>query len=141
MSYSSSNHSSGRSVKFRDLEDGAGDASGSRTSKMSAALSFDASVGLLSDASASMLKRGTIYLLDEPTTGLDNAVARSLQKTLDKLAENATTICITHHLGDLKTSDDVIYLDAGHIVEHGSFDELMKAKGTFYQQVNARGDE
>ena len=48
---------------------------------------------------------------------------------------------ITHHLGDLKTSDDVIYLDAGHIVEHGSFDELMKAKGTFYQQVNARGDE
>ena len=55
MSYSSSNHSaSGRSVKFRDLEDGAGDASGSRTSsKMSAALSFDASVGLLSDASAS----------------------------------------------------------------------------------------
>ena len=53
MSYSSSNHSSGRSVKFRDLEDGAGDASGSRTSKISAALSFDASVGLLSDASAS----------------------------------------------------------------------------------------
>ena len=71
----------------------------------------------------------------------DNAVARSLQKTLDKLAENATTICITHHLGDLKTSDDVIYLDAGHIVEQGSFEELMAAKGTFYDQVNARGDE
>ena len=53
MSYSSSNHSSNHSVKFRDLEAGAGDASGSRTSKMSAALSFDASVGLLSDASAS----------------------------------------------------------------------------------------
>ena len=88
-----------------------------------------------------MLKRGTIYLLDEPTTGLDNAVARSLQKTLDKLAENATTICITHHLGDLKTSDDVIYLDAGHIVEQGSFEELMAAKGTFYQQVNARGED
>ena len=114
MSYSSSNHSSGRSVKFRDLEAGAGDAS---------------------------VTKKVIYLLDEPTTGLDNAVARSLQKTLDKLAENATTICITHHLGDLKTSDDVIYLDAGHIVEHGSFEELMTAKGTFYQQVNARGDE
>ena len=144
MSYSSSNHSSGRSVKFRDLEDGAGDASGS--------LALDKTVGegggRLSggqqqrvNLARAMLKRGSIYLLDEPTTGLDNAVARSLQKTLDKLAENATTICITHHLGDLKTSDDVIYLDAGHIVEHGSFDELMKAKGTFYQQVNARGDE
>ena len=32
-------------------------------------------------------------------------------------------------------------MDAGHIVEHGSFDELMKAKGTFYQQVNARGED
>ena len=40
-----------------------------------------------------------------------------------------------------QTSDDVIYLDAGHIVEHGSFEELMAAKGTFYDQVNARGDE
>ena len=58
-----------------------------------------------------------------------------------KVRAALTTICITHHLGDLKTSDDVIYLDAGHIVEHGSFDELMKAKGTFYQQVNARGED
>ena len=41
----------------------------------------------------------------------------------------------------MKTSDDVIYLDQGHIVEHGSFEELMAAKGTFYQQVNARGED
>ena len=61
MSYSSSNHSSGRSVKFRDLEDGAGDASGSRTSKMSAALSFDASVGLLSDAMAGATPATTTF--------------------------------------------------------------------------------
>ena len=87
---------------------------------MSAALSFDASVGLLSDASASTTssRRGRLgtpaplrFLLRSPTNGY------------------------------VKTSDDVIYLDAGHIVEHGSFDELMKAKGTFYDQVNARGDE
>jgi ABC-type multidrug transport system fused ATPase/permease subunit len=32
-------------------------------------------------------------------------------------------------------------LDAGHIVEQGSFEELMAAKGTFYQQVNARGED
>ena len=124
MSYSSSNHSSGRSVKFRDLEDGAGDASGSRTSsKMSAALSFDASVGLLSDASLSTTssRRGR---LGKP------APLRSVSSAAE-----------ANHLGDLKTSDDVIYLDAGHIVEHGSFEDLMNAKGTFYDQVNARGDE
>ena len=87
-----------------------------------------------------MLKRGTIYLLDEPTTGLDNAVARSLQKTLDKLAENATTICITHHLGDLKTSDDVIYLDVpGHRRARFGQKNSWPRKARFYQQVNARG--
>ena len=72
MSYSSSNHSSGRSVKFRDLEDGAGDASGSRTSKMSAALSFDASVGLLSDASASTTR--------SPTAGATPATTKSARR-------------------------------------------------------------
>ena len=58
MSYSSSNHSaSGRSVKFRDLEVGAGDASGSRTSsKMSAALSFDASVGLFTVGATQLMR-------------------------------------------------------------------------------------
>ena len=73
MSYSSSNHSSGRSVKFRDLEAGAGDASGSRTSsKMSAALSFDASVGLLSDASASTTR--------SPTAGATPATTKSARR-------------------------------------------------------------
>ena len=66
--------------------------------------------------------------------------------------ENATTQNQTRPVQDgsktggarVKTGKnhyDVIYLDAGHIVEHGSFEELMTAKGTFYQQVNARGDE
>ena len=85
-----------------------------------------------------MLKRGTIYLLDEPTTGLDNAVARSLQKTLDKLAENATTICITHHLEDLQKAHQILYLDQGKIVERGTFAELVAAAGEFAKQVEAR---
>jgi ABC-type multidrug transport system fused ATPase/permease subunit len=54
-----------------------------------------------------MLKNGSIYLLDEPTTALDGVVAQNLQKTLDELCTDATTICITHHLTDLKTADQV----------------------------------
>ena len=66
---------------------------------------------------------------------------RSARRETGARVKTRKNHCITHHLGDLKTSDDVIYLDAGHIVEQGSFEELMAAKGTFYQQVNARGED
>jgi ABC-type multidrug transport system fused ATPase/permease subunit len=85
-----------------------------------------------------MLKNGSIYLLDEPTTGLDGVVAKNLQKTLDKLATNATTVCITHHLEDLKLADEIVYLDSGKVVERGAFEPLMAAKGLFFSQVEAR---
>ena len=54
-----------------------------------------------------MLKHGTIYLLDEPTTALDGVVAQQLQKTLDEICVDATSICITHHLNDLRAADQV----------------------------------
>jgi len=85
-----------------------------------------------------MLKNGTIYLLDEPTTGLDGVVAKSLQATLDRLCEHATTIMITHHLADLRKAHQILYLDKGKIVERGTYDELSELKGAFFNQIEAR---
>mmetsp|Transcript_822 Transcript_822/g.2411 ORF Transcript_822/g.2411 Transcript_822/m.2411 type:complete len:647 (+) Transcript_822:171-2111(+) len=85
-----------------------------------------------------MIKRGSIYLLDEPTTGLDGKVAKSLQATLDRLSRDGTTICVTHHLEDLQPADQILYLDEGRIVERGTFSELMAADGIFAEQVRAR---
>ena len=85
-----------------------------------------------------MLKNGTIYLLDEPTTGLDGVVAKQLQKTLDTLSTHATTICVTHHLGDLRKANQIIYLEKGKIVQRGTFDELVASDGIFANQVKAR---
>jgi len=85
-----------------------------------------------------MLKNGTIYLLDEPTTGLDGLVAEQLQQTLDKVSSNATTVCITHHLLDLQSADHILYLDGGHIIEEGNFEDLMSQEGKFFEQVEAR---
>eukprot|EP00037_Helgoeca_nana_P017634 m.167052 g.167052 ORF g.167052 m.167052 type:complete len:661 (-) comp24077_c1_seq1:140-2122(-) len=85
-----------------------------------------------------MLKNGSIYLLDEPTTALDGVVAQNLQKTLDELCTDATTICITHHLTDLKTADQIIYLKEGKIVEQGNYDTLLAKGGAFSAQVDAR---
>jgi len=85
-----------------------------------------------------MLKNGSVYLLDEPTTGLDGVVAKKLQSTLNSLSDNATSIMITHHLEDLKNATQILYLDQGKIVESGTFDKLLKKKGIFYKQVEAR---
>ena len=85
-----------------------------------------------------MLKNGCVYLLDEPTTGLDGVVAKQLQKTLDDLSANATTICITHHLEDLKKASCIIYLENGKIVERGDYEELIRRDGKFATQVRAR---
>jgi len=85
-----------------------------------------------------ILKSGTIYLLDEPTTGLDGVVAKQIQKTLDALSENVTTVMITHHLDDLKHAHSILYLDQGKVIERGNFESLIAAKGAFYRQVEAR---
>ena len=85
-----------------------------------------------------ILKNGSVFLLDEPTTGLDNTVAKSLQATLDALSADATTLCITHHLEDLRAADNILYLDGGRVVEAGSYDALMAQRGPFYDQVTAR---
>lgn len=85
-----------------------------------------------------MLKNGTIYLLDEPTTGLDGLVAKQLQLTLDKLASHATTITVTHHLEDLRKADQILYLENGKITERGTYEELCGAGGVFYRQIQAR---
>ena len=85
-----------------------------------------------------MLKKGTIYLLDEPTTGLDGVVAKQLQQTLDELSSNATTLLVTHHLNDLQHAHHIIYLEQGKIAERGTFAELVQADGVFAKQVAAR---
>ena len=68
-------------------------------------------------------------------------VARQLQDTFDELTKASSTIMITHHLEDLKNADQIIYLDQGKVLEHGTFSELMAAKGEFYSQLEARKRE
>ena len=59
-------------------------------------------------------------LLKTLKTGLDGLVARQLQTTLDNLANNATTIMVTHHLEDLQNVQQILYLKDRKIVERGA---------------------
>merc|ERR1712232_51784 len=85
-----------------------------------------------------MLKNGSCFILDEPTTALDNVVAKSLQQTLDGLRGQNTTLMITHSLEDLKNADLILYLEEGKVEEQGDFNQLLNMeKGRFASQVHA----
>merc|ERR1712060_608695 len=84
-----------------------------------------------------MLKNGSCFILDEPTTALDNVVAKSLQQTLDGLRGQSTTMMITHNLEDLKNADLILYLEEGQIKERGDFSQLLEMNGQFASQVCA----
>ncbi len=80
-----------------------------------------------------MLKKSPILILDEATSALDSQAERKIQKALETLMTNRTTIAIAHRLSTLKQMDKIIVFDGGKIVEDGTHDELVKKKGKYYQ--------
>lgn len=78
-----------------------------------------------------ILKNAPILLLDEATSALDMETEREIQKSLDKLAENRTTLVIAHRLSTIRKADVIYCMDEGNIVEHGSHEELMLQNGLY----------
>ena len=83
------------------------------------------------------LKNSRIILLDEATSSLDSETEEKIQKALDKLIINKTTIVIAHRLSTILNSDNIYVIDKGKIVDHGKHDELLnnsKIYKNFYQR-------
>ncbi|QGS51577.1 ABC transporter ATP-binding protein [Spiroplasma tabanidicola] len=84
------------------------------------------------------LKNPDLLILDEATSALDNIIEKEIQKDLDELIQNRTTIVIAHRLSTIKKVDKVIVLDRKvGILEIGTFDELKKQPGKFQKLYNA----
>jgi len=77
------------------------------------------------------VRNAPILVLDEPTAALDSRAEKEIQTAIDSLEEGRTVICIAHRLSTLANMDEIIVLDHGRIVERGTFDELLRAKGYF----------
>jgi subfamily B ATP-binding cassette protein MsbA len=77
------------------------------------------------------VRNAPILVLDEPTAALDSRAEKEIQSAIDSLEEGRTVICIAHRLSTLANMDEIIVLDHGRIVERGTFDELLRAKGHF----------
>lgn len=78
-----------------------------------------------------MLRNPKVLVLDEATSALDTVTEALVQKALDRLAEGRTTLLIAHRLSTISRAQNILVLDAGQIVESGSFQELADANGAF----------
>ena len=74
-----------------------------------------------------------VLMLDEATSALDNVTQKHVSDALDRL--NCTRIVIAHRLSTIRQADRIIMLDSGHIVEDGSYDELVALGGKFADLV------
>lgn len=82
-----------------------------------------------------LLKDAPILILDEATSALDTESERAIQKGLDNLMRDRTTLVIAHRLSTIQDADRIIVLHDGAMVEQGTHDELM-AKGGHYRGLH-----
>lgn len=77
------------------------------------------------------LKNPPILILDEATSALDNESERHIQKSLEELSKNRTTITIAHRLSTIRGADEIIVITEDGIAERGAHDELMEIDGIY----------
>jgi len=82
------------------------------------------------------LKDSKIILLDEATSSLDSETEEKIQKALDKLVLNKTTIVIAHRLSTILNSDKIYVMDKGNVLDSGNHEELLNKSETYKNFYN-----
>ena len=82
------------------------------------------------------LKDSKIILLDEATSSLDSETEEKIQRALDKLILNKTTVVIAHRLSTILNSDKIYVMDKGNVLDSGNHEELLKKSETYKNFYN-----
>lgn len=86
------------------------------------------------------LKNPPILILDEATSALDNESERHIQKSLEALSENRTTITIAHRLSTIKHADEILVIDDHTIQERGNHQQLIEKNGIYARYYKMQFD-
>ncbi|MFM9042368.1 MAG: ABC transporter ATP-binding protein [Vulcanococcus sp.] len=92
-----------------------------------------------------ILKNPPVLILDEATAAVDNETEAAIQRSLDVITAERTTLVIAHRLSTVRHADQIVVMDQGRIVERGSHDALIAAGGAYVNlwrvQAGLRSDE
>jgi ABC-type multidrug transport system fused ATPase/permease subunit len=80
-----------------------------------------------------------LLVMDEATSALDAEIENLVTQTIEELGSDVTTITIAHRLATIRRADTIIYLDRGHLLAQGTFEEVRGAVPSFDHQANLLG--
>ena len=80
-----------------------------------------------------ILKNPKIFFFDEATSALDTSTEKEIQKNLENISKNKTTLIIAHRLSTAANADQIIVLDKGVIIEQGTHESLLLHKGKYFE--------
>jgi ATP-binding cassette subfamily B protein len=83
-----------------------------------------------------ILKNPSIFFFDEATSALDSTTEKEIQKNLQAISKNRTTLVIAHRLSTAADADEILVLEQGEITERGNHDELLSKKGKYAEMWN-----
>lgn len=78
-----------------------------------------------------ILKRPRILVFDEATSALDTRTEREIQRAIEDVSKDRTSLVIAHRLSTVVDADEIVVLDRGRIVEHGTHADLLAGGGTY----------
>ena len=78
-----------------------------------------------------VLKDAPLLILDEATSAVDNETEAALQRSIELVSKNRTTVIIAHRLSTIRNADTILVMDNGQIVESGTHDDLIEHDGIY----------
>ncbi|MBR2788979.1 MAG: ABC transporter ATP-binding protein [Erysipelotrichaceae bacterium] len=85
-----------------------------------------------------MLCMPPMLILDEATSSIDTRTEIFIQKAFNQLMEGKTSFIVAHRLSTIRNADKILVMRNGQIIEQGNHDELMKAKGFYFELYNSQ---